>query len=100
MRAIYLCQLDKVRPAVVLTREVVLPRMRRITVAAITSTARGLATEVPVGPENGLDQASVINCDDVWTVPAQDLLRPVGFLLAHQETKLARAINLAFDLYP
>ncbi|MFN0027352.1 MAG: type II toxin-antitoxin system PemK/MazF family toxin [Acidimicrobiales bacterium] len=98
MRPICLAQLDKVRPVLVLTREVVRPYLSRVTVAPITTTIRGLSTEVPVGPANGLDQHSVVSCDNIITVPADSVGRQIGVLLAAQEPTLAEAIRLAFDL--
>ena len=97
-RPVHLVEMDKVRPAVVLTREIVRPRLQKITVAPITSRVRGLSTEVPVGPANGLDHDSVISCDNVTTVPAAALRRVVGYLLPDQERALARGLVLAFDL--
>ncbi|MFN8077306.1 MAG: type II toxin-antitoxin system PemK/MazF family toxin [Kineosporiaceae bacterium] len=98
MRPIHLVHLDKVRPAVVLTNEYVLPRLRNVTIAPITSTIRGLSTEVPVGTENGLDHDSVVSCDNITTVPKSCLGRQVGSLLPQQEAALAAAIVQAFDL--
>jgi mRNA interferase MazF len=98
MRPIHAARLDKTRPVLVLTREVVRPYMTRVTVAPITSTIRGLSTEVPVGPDNGLDQASVISCDNVQTIPVDRLGRQLGFLLDSQEAALSAAIRAAFDL--
>ena len=59
----------------VLTREVVRPHMSRVTVAPITGTIRGLSTEVPVGPVNGIDKPSVVSCDNIVTMPADTLGR-------------------------
>ena len=98
MRPICLAQLDKVRPVLVLTRDVVRPHLSRVTVAPITTTIRGLSSEVPVGPANGLDQDSVVSCDNIVTVPADAVGRQIGVLLAAQEPTLAGAIRLAFDL--
>ncbi|WP_127500160.1 type II toxin-antitoxin system PemK/MazF family toxin [Actinoplanes solisilvae] len=98
MRPIHLAQLDKTRPVLVLTREQVRPYLKSITVAPITSTVRGLSTEVPVGKENGLDHDSVVSCDNVTTVPRSALGRRVGFLLPAQEPELAEAIAAAYDL--
>jgi mRNA interferase MazF len=98
MRAICLAQLDKVRPVLVLTRDVVRPHLGRVTVAPITTTIRGLSTEVPVGRANGLDQDSVVSCDNIVTVPKEAIGRQLGVLLAAQEATLAEAIRLAFDL--
>ena len=98
MRPIYVAQLDKARPVLVLTREVVRPYLNRVSVAPITTTARGLSTEVPVGRANGLDQDSVVSCDNIVTVPTSTLGRLVGHLLREQEPGLAAAIRVAFDL--
>ena len=46
MRPICLAQLDRTRPVLVLTREIVRPHLSRVTVAPITTTIRGLSTEV------------------------------------------------------
>ncbi|MGH3452782.1 MAG: type II toxin-antitoxin system PemK/MazF family toxin [Nocardioidaceae bacterium] len=98
MRLIHIAQLDKARPVLVLTREAVRPYLTRVTVAPITSTIRGLSTEVPVGRHNGLDHKSVVSCDNIVTVPVDSLGRHVGYLLTSQEPELAEAIQAAFDL--
>lgn len=98
MRPLHIARLDKPRPVVVLTRELIRPRLTNVTVAPITSTIRGLSTEVPVGPENGLQHASAISCDNVQTIPKLQLGRLIGYLLPDQEAQLAEAITLAFDL--
>ncbi len=97
MRPIHIAQLDKARPVLVLTREVVRPHLTRVTVAPITTTIRGLSTEVPVGQVNGLDHDSVVSCDNILTVPTSALGRHVGHLFPAQEVGLADAIRAAFD---
>jgi mRNA interferase MazF len=98
VRPIYLARLDKRRPVLVLTRELVRPYLTRVTVAPITTTIRGLSTEVPVGPANGLAEHSVISCDNIVTVPKSTLERQIGDLLPAQEEALTAAIHAAFDL--
>ncbi len=98
MRPIHTAKLDKTRPVLVLTRELVRPYMARVTVAPITTTARGLSTEVPVGRANGLDAGCVVSCDNIVTVPASALGRQIGALTASQEEDLTGAIRAAFDL--
>ena len=98
MRPIHTAQLDRARPVLVLTRALVRPHLERVTVAPITTTARGLSTEVPVGPANGLEAASVVNCDNVVTVPTSALGPQIGHLLPTQEAVLSDAIRAAFDL--
>lgn len=99
VREICLARLDKTRPVVVLTREAARAAMTKVTVAPISSTIKGLSSEVPVGPDNGLEQQSVISLDNVVTIPASLLGRTVGFLTSEQETLLARAVVLAYDLH-
>jgi mRNA interferase MazF len=98
MRAIHLAQLDKTRPVLVLTREAVRPYLTRVTVAPITSTIRGLSTEVPVGARNGLDHESVVSLDNILTIPTSAVGRQLGYLATDQESALAEAIRVAFDL--
>jgi mRNA interferase MazF len=47
---------------------------------------------------NGLDQDSVVSCDNVVTVPVSTLGQRIGHLLPDQEPALAEAIRTAFDL--
>lgn len=98
MRPIHLVRFDKIRPGLILTRDTIRGRLTMVTVAPITSRIRGLSIEVPVGPANGLDRASVINCDNIGTIPTDHVLRQVGFLLPDQEQSLTEAIRMAFDL--
>ncbi|OMH25137.1 mRNA interferase MazF3 [Tersicoccus phoenicis] len=98
MREICLAHLDTTRPVVVLTREAARAAMTTVTVAPITSTIRGLSSEVPVGRANGLDHDGVISIDNIVTVPADRLGRGLGSLSSNQERALARAVVLAFDL--
>lgn len=98
MRPIHVAQLDKARPVLVLTRELVRPHLSRVTVAPITTAVRGLSSEVPVGPENGLQEQGVVSCDNIVTVPSDALGRQLGVLLQAQEPALADAIRAAFEL--
>jgi mRNA interferase MazF len=98
MRPIHTARLDQARPVVVLTRELVRPYLTRVTVAPITSTVRGLSTEVPVGPGNGLGHECVISCDNIITIPKDALGPQIGYLLPDQEAGLTAAIRAAFDL--
>jgi mRNA interferase MazF len=98
MREICLAHLDKTRPVLVLTREAARGAMTKVTVAPITSTVKGLSSEVAVGRANGLDHDSAVSVDNVVTVPAERLGRTLGFLTDDQERELARAVVLAYDL--
>ena len=56
------------RAVCVLTRVAAIAGLATVTCAPITRTVRGIRSEVQVGPEQGLPEASVINCDAVVTV--------------------------------
>ncbi|MEV5298707.1 MULTISPECIES: type II toxin-antitoxin system PemK/MazF family toxin [Amycolatopsis] len=98
MRPIHLARLDKVRPVLVLTRELIRPHLTRVTIAPVTSTIRGLSTEVRVGSRNGLDHESVVSCDNIQTIRKSALGKQIGRLMPDQERELTEAIRLAFDL--
>lgn len=98
MRPIHIAKLDKKRPVLILTRELVRPHLTRVTVAPITGTIRGISTELPVGMRNGLDKDSVVSIDNIVTIPVTSLGRQIGFLFPDQEPSLATAIHNAFDL--
>ena|SRR5580698_851938 len=98
MRPIHIAHLDKARPVLVLTRELVRPHLNTVTVAPITTTIRGLSTEVPVDTDNGLAGPSVVSCDNIATIPTSALDAQIGVLLGHQEVALSDAIRAAFDL--
>ena len=75
---VWWADLDKVRPVVVLTRARVAPLLRRVLVAPVTTTVRGIATEVPLGASEGVRDGSVANLDNVQLVPVDCLLRQAG----------------------
>lgn len=98
MRPIHVAHLDKARPVLVLTRDLVRPHLATVTVAPVTTTIRGLSTEVVVDAANGLAGVSVVSCDNITTIPASALGEQIGGLLDHQEPVLGEAIRAAFDL--
>jgi mRNA interferase MazF len=100
MRPIHIASLDKPRPVVLLTREVAVPYMGRVTVAPITTRIRGLSTEVGLDQRNGVDGPCVVSCDNITTIRTSDLGRVIGFLLPEQESVLVTAISSAFALEP
>ena len=86
---------DKRRPVVVLTRQEVLPLLRTAIVAPITSTIRGLPSEVIVGADEGLKHDSAVNLDHVQTVEQRSLHSFVGTLSETKMRQICRALALA-----
>jgi len=75
---VWLADLDKVRPVIVLTRDPMGRFLNAVIAAPVTSTVRGLSTEVAVGPADGIRQPSVANLDQIQLVARSRLIRPVG----------------------
>ena len=98
MREIALAYLDKTRPVLVLTRELARPAMTKVTVAPVTTTIKGLSSELRLDVRNGLEVECVASLDNVMTIPTTALGRTIGYLTEAQEAELARSIILAFDL--
>lgn len=86
---------DKYRPVVILTRQNVLPLLRTAMVAPITSTIRGLPSEVIVGVAEGLKHDSAVNLDNVQTVEQRRLQQYVGSVREATMREICRALALA-----
>ncbi len=101
-RQIYWANLDPPsgrRPVIVLTRDAVAGVLNRVVVAQITRTVRGLRSEVPVGPTEGLPGESVISCDNLLTVPTHQLdPKPVGTLGPVKQRQLDRALRYSLAI--
>ncbi len=86
----------KTRPVLVLTRPEVIDVRELVTVAEVTTQARGLAAEVDFDAVGaGLDRASVINCDGLHTVAQSSLTRRVGGVGETTMRNVCRAISYA-----
>ena len=86
---------DKRRPVLVLSRQDVIDVLHTVTVAPIMSTIYGVASEVLVGPEEGLKHACAVNLDYLQTIPKRDLERYVGRLGARKMTQVCGALAMA-----
>lgn len=70
---------DKIRPVLILTRPEVINVRSLVTVAQVTTSARGLASEVGFDYRRvGFHRPSVINCDGLYTIRQSSLTRPIG----------------------
>jgi mRNA interferase MazF len=94
---IWLAQVGgKRRPVLVLTRTEVLDVRALVTVAEVTTSARGLAVEVRIDDEEvGLDRESVINCDGLHTVAQASLTTLVGHAGKETMRKVCAAVSYA-----
>ena len=88
---------DKPRPFLVLTRQRAIPSLRSVVVAPITSQARGLVSEVPLGAEDGLRIQSVASFDNVDVLPKSLLVRRLGALAPGRWNEVCAAMRAAID---
>lgn len=84
------------RPVLVLTRNEVLDVRALVTVAEVTTSIRGLASEVAIDyAEVGLERPSVVNCDGIHTVAQDSLSTHVGEVGNETMRKVCSAITYA-----
>ena len=90
---------NKRRPVLILTRQEIVSHLHSVTVAPITTSIRGIPSEVVIGPECGLKVASAINLDNLVTVPKAGLRSFVGTVPSTVLTELREALlfALGFD---
>jgi len=89
---------DKRRPVVVVSRDDPRGARTQATVASITRTARGLASEVELDERDGLPRPCVANCDDLQTISKSRLIRRVGRLSEIKLLELDEALKFALQL--
>jgi mRNA interferase MazF len=82
----------------ILTRGSVLSYLGEVTIAPITSTIRGIPSEVELSPADGMRQACAINCDHLQTVSKGKLGALITTLTPEKLLDVARAICFAIDL--
>jgi mRNA-degrading endonuclease toxin of MazEF toxin-antitoxin module len=68
------------RPAVILTRQGVIPHVSKLTVAEITSVGKGYPTEVAIGQKANLPKPSYVQLDNVQTVSRERCVKYLGSL--------------------
>jgi mRNA interferase MazF len=86
---------DKRRPVLILSRPSLIDVLHTVTVAAVTSTLRGVPTEVPLGIEEGLKGPSCVNLCNVFTVRQTDLRTFVGSVSLSKMRTVCDALAVA-----
>jgi len=94
---VWLADLDKTRPVIVLTRDPLGRLLHSVIIAPVTSTIRGLSTEVPLGPDDGIRHPSVANLDNVQLLSRDRLRRRIGQARPATMTALCAALSIAVD---
>lgn len=93
---------DKKRPVVVLTRDSAIAYLSAVTVAPITSTIRGVPSEVVLNEEDGMKAPCVVNLHNLITISQSRLGRRVAQLSSLRREEICEALrfSLGCDFSP
>ena len=83
------------RPVLVLTRDPVAERIGAVVVAALTRTRRGLASELELTTSDGVPTESVVNFDNLHTIPRDTFRRRVTTLSPARMAEACRTLQAA-----
>jgi mRNA interferase MazF len=89
---------DKRRPVLILTRTSAIQFLNDVTVAPITTTIRGIPSEVVLGIDDGLYQDCAANLDHLQTVPKAKVGRLITSLSAAKMAKVSAALCFALGM--
>ena len=83
------------RPVLVLTRDPVADRIGAVVVAACTRTVRGLMSELPLGPDDGMPAECVASFDNLQTLRREALRQRITRLSAAKLDEACQVLNRA-----
>ncbi len=86
---------DKQRPVLVLTRQSAVAYLSAVTVAPITSTIRGVPSEVCLTEADGMKNSCAVNLHNVVTVSKANLGRRVAILSLERMKEVCTALGFA-----
>lgn len=86
---------DKPRPVLVLTRSSAIRYLSRVTVAPITSSLRGVPSEVALDTNDGMKGACAVNLHNLVTVDQKSLGRRVAQLSAARLRQVCASLNFS-----
>ena len=86
---------DKTRPVLVLTRNSALEYLSGVTVAPITSTIRGVPSEVVLNEDDGMKAPCAVNLHNAVTIARDDLGRRVAQLSPARMHQVCAALRFS-----
>ena len=88
------------RPVVLISRDEAYTYRALVTIAPVSRRIRGISTEVPLGPEDGLPTICAVNLDSMTTIPKDALERHIASLATDKIQAVDSAIRFALGLEP
>lgn len=89
---------DKRRPVLLLTRDSAIKFLHTVTVAPITSTVRGVASELALSDEDGMPQECAVNFYNIQTVYKRDLEALITTLPSSRMEEAESALQYALGI--
>lgn len=86
---------DKRRPVLILTRDSAIAVLHSVSVAPITSTIRGIPTEVVLTEADGVLSTCAANFDNIQTVPKSYIGERIAQLPGRKMKEAAAALSFA-----
>jgi len=86
---------DKTRPVVVLTPDSDIPYLSTVTVAPITSTIRGVPSEVRLNEEDGMKAACAVNLHNTLAVSQKRLGKRLAQLSSARMREVCTALRFS-----
>ncbi len=86
------------RPVVLVSRDSAYAVRASITVVEVSTTIRGIPSEVPLGAGDGMKRKCVANADNLLTIPKRWLETRHGQLRPEKLEDLDRALRFALSL--
>ncbi len=88
---------EKPRPYLVLTRQQAIHGLRTVVVAPVTTTRRGIISEVPLGSVDGLRRDCVATFDNLAALPKSAFTQQLGMLAPGRWHEVCEALRTAID---
>jgi mRNA interferase MazF len=85
------------RPFLVMTRAAAIPVLRNVVAAPVTRTVRGIPTELPLGPEDGMPEECAASFDNLRVVPKACLAARICSLDPARTAEACLALRIALD---
>ena len=86
---------DKLRPAVVLTRQTMISRLSTVTLAPITSTIRDVTSQVVLDERDGMKGPCAVNLHNAVTVPQERVSVLVAQLSPERMREICAALRFS-----
>lgn len=85
------------RPFLVMTRSAAIPVLHNLLAVPVTRTIRGIPTELPLGPEDGMPTDCAASFDNLRVVPKAYLVDRLTSLNSVRLEEACRALRAAVD---